>query len=78
VSNGKIATTGDLREFLATLLVEVTDGTVDTDRASKAHRLAQQINESLYAEIKVQRIRAEMGAEVEPNFGGLQLGNRRR
>jgi len=60
---GEIKTTGDLRNFLALAMEDVKGGFLDLDKASRITKLAGQINESFYAEIKTARIRTEMGEE---------------
>lgn len=74
-SNGNktVQTTGDLRDFLANMMVGVKNGTLDLDKASRITKLAGQINESFYAEVKVAKIRAEAG-EAMPALGGMRVG----
>lgn len=56
----KIKTTGDLREFLASAINSVANGTMDTDKARNITKLAAQINESFYSEIKIAKVQIEM------------------
>lgn len=74
-SNGNkmVQTTGALRDFLANMMIGVKNGTVDLDKASRITKLAGQINESFYAEVKVAKIRAEAG-EVMPALGAMKVG----
>ena len=74
-SNGNkmVQTTGDLRDFLANMMVGVKNGTLDLDKASRITKLAGQINESFYAEVKVAKIRAEAG-ESMPMLGHMRVG----
>lgn len=72
-ANKQIKTTGELRDFLATMMVGVKNGDLDVDKASRITKLAGQINESLYAEIKVAKVRAEAGQEI-PQLGALAIG----
>lgn len=60
----KLNTTGDLRNFLADVMMEVKDNGLNLDKASQITKLAGQINESFYAEIKVARIRKEAGFQM--------------
>jgi len=69
----EIKTTGQLRSFLAELMVDVKRGFLDTDRASRITKLAGQINENFYAEIKVAKVRAEAGDELT-KLGSLLVG----
>jgi hypothetical protein len=68
-----IETTGQLREFLATMIVGVKNGTVDVDKASRITKLAAQINESLYAEIKIARVRVELGDKTAEPMGEMSI-----
>lgn len=69
----KIKTTGDLRDFLASAINSVANGIMDTDKARNVTKLAAQINESFYSEIKIAKVRLEMG-EQSPNLGQLSIG----
>ncbi len=69
----KIQTTGELRDFLASMMIQVQNGNIDLDKASRITKLAGQINESFYAEIKVAKIRAEAGA-VMSDLGAMPVG----
>ena len=60
----KIRTTGELREFLANLLLGVRNGHVEPDAASRMTKIAAQINENFYAEIKVAKTRVEAGEQL--------------
>jgi hypothetical protein len=71
--NAKIKTTGDLREFLAKAMVDVQSGELNLDKAARITKLAGQINESFYAEVKVAKTRTEAGS-VMPNLGELTIG----
>lgn len=69
----KIKTTGELRSFLVNMMIGVKNGDLELDRASRITKLAGQINESFYAEIKVAKVRAEAG-QVMPQLGEMQIG----
>lgn len=73
VNTKKIKTTGQLRDFLASMMVEVKTGTLDLDKARNITKLAGQINESMYAEVKVAKVRAEAG-QIMPDLGSMQIG----
>ena len=68
----KIKNTGDLREFLCSAINSVANGTMDTDKARNVTKLAAQVNESLYSEVKVARMRLELREEAA-KFGALNL-----
>jgi len=72
--NEKIKTTGELREFLSALLLDVKNGTLELDKASRITKLAGQINENFYAEIKVSKVLLEAGSAVN-KFGELPIGS---
>lgn len=64
--SAKIKTTGQMREFLAKIMSDVQTGEIDLDKASKITKLAGQVNESFYAEIKVAKVRTEAGEQMTP------------
>jgi hypothetical protein len=70
----KIETAGQLRAFLADMIVGIKTGDVDMDAAARITKAAAQINESIYAEIKVARAAAELKQDVS-SFGHLPLGD---
>ena len=72
--NKTIRTTGELRDFLAMMMVGVKNGDLDLDKARNITKLAGQINESFYAEVKVAKVRAEAG-QVMPALGAMLVGN---
>ncbi len=69
----KITNAGKLREFLCSSINAVGNGTMSTDKARDITRLAAQVNESLYAEVKVAKTQIELGKEAS-KFGSLPLG----
>lgn len=69
----KIETTGELRKFLVDLMLEVRDGAADLDKASRITKLAAQVNESFYSEIKIARVQREAGVEAQ-QLGELPIG----
>ena len=68
-----IQTTGQLRDFLASMMVGVKNGDLDIDKASRITKLAGQINESLYAEVKVAKVRLEAGIAMGA-LGAMKVG----
>lgn len=71
--SGKIKTTGQMREFLASMMLGVKNGDLDLDKASRITKLAGQINESFYAEVKVAKVRCEAGENM-PKLGEMKIG----
>lgn len=70
----KITTTGELREFLCSAIDAVANGTMDADKARNITKLAGQINESIYAEIKVAKTQLEMHKPAA-TVGDMKLGS---
>lgn len=70
----KIETTGQLRQFLADCLVSVKDGKIKQDEARNITKMAAQINESIYSEIKTARVMFELGRESQA-MGQMSVGN---
>jgi len=69
----KISTTGELREFLINMMLGVKDGHIDVSKASQLTKLAGQINESIYAEIKTARLKIDLEQQVS-EMGSLEIG----
>jgi hypothetical protein len=67
-----IKTTGQLREFLTNMIVGVKDGHIDSDKARNITKMAAQINESFYSEIKIAKIQIEIGVQAA-NLGELAI-----
>lgn len=70
----KITNAGELREFLCSAINGVANGTFDTQKAKEVVKLSSQINESLYAEVKVAKLQIELGREAS-KMGDLNLGS---
>jgi hypothetical protein len=68
----KITTTGQLREFLCQSINSVATGTLDIQKASQITKLAAQVNESLYSEVKVARLQLELG-KTASEMGALTV-----
>jgi hypothetical protein len=54
-------------------MLGVKNGDLDLDKASRITKLAGQINENFYAEIKVAKVRAEAGENM-PALGDMNIG----
>lgn len=70
----KIETTGDLRQFLCASINAVANGTMDTEKARNIVKMAGQVNESFYSEVKVIKTQMEMGEEAK-SLGELDINN---
>jgi len=73
-ASNRIKTTGELRDFLAMMMLGVKSGDLDLDKARNITKLAGQINESFYAEVKVAKVRAEAG-QIMPALGAMKVGD---
>jgi len=61
----EIRTAGQLREYLVEMMVKLEYGQVRADEVSRITKLAAQVNESFYSEIKIRRVLKESGASAE-------------
>lgn len=69
----QIKSTGSLRQFLADSIIALKNGHMDPETARNVVKLAGQINESIYSEIKTARVQIELGREAA-QFGHLDVG----
>lgn len=70
----QLRTAGDLRGFLADVLVGIRDGTIDANKANAISKVAAQINQSLSTElVTAMKVRDAGGGEPAP--GSLTLGS---
>ncbi len=69
-----IKTAGDLRGFLADVLVGIRNGSVDTDEANAIAKVAAQINQSLAVEVNTTLQLQRMGKD-QPVAGSMMLTN---
>lgn len=58
-----IRTTGELREFLVQAIIDVRAGTLDPEKAKNITRLASQVNDSFFSEIKCALVRKSLGQQ---------------
>lgn len=70
----KIKNTGELREFLADMLIGIKNGHLEPDKARNITKMAAQINESFYSEIKIAKVQMEAGHEAT-KLGLLPIGH---
>tara|TARA_R110002126_G_scaffold31896_2_gene102010 strand:+ start:1481 stop:1702 length:222 start_codon:yes stop_codon:yes gene_type:complete len=70
----KITNTGQLRELLCDVINRIDDNTIEPHKVKAIVKLAGQINDNLYAEVKVVRTQLQTGATRE-KFGALKLGD---
>jgi hypothetical protein len=72
MKNKQMKKTGELREFLLNSINQVASGEMEEAEARNIIKLAGQVNESLYAEVKVTNTKLELG-QVTDSFGKLDL-----
>lgn len=68
----RIDTTGKLREFLVGIMVGVKNGHVDEGDARNIVKLAGQVNESFYSEIKFTKMQRDAGLTAA-DFGDTPI-----
>ncbi len=70
-----INTTGDLRKFLCNSINSVANGTMDIAKAREVTKLAGQVNESFYSEVKVARLQIDLKEEAD-KLGSLPVAGK--
>ena len=60
----QLKTTGDLRGFLAEVLVGIRDGNIDANQANSISKVAAQINQSLATEVQARMNLKDLGGEA--------------
>ena len=68
----KIKSSGQLRQFLLDSIDKLSKGEMSTDEARNIVKISGQINDNLYAEVKVLKTKIELGQETD-KFGNLNL-----
>jgi len=72
-----INTTGDLRKFLCNSISSVANGTMDIAKAKEVTKLAGQVNESFYSEVKVARLQIDL-KQTANKLGLLPVAGKKR
>lgn len=70
-----INTTVDLRKFLCSSITSVANGTMDISKAREVTKLAGQVNESFYSEVKVARLQIDLKEESD-KLGSLPVAGK--
>ena len=72
----RIKTTGELREFLVNMMLGIKDGALTIEKASGITKMAGEINESIYSELKAIRVGIEIGKKADeiPSLGNMEVG----
>ena len=70
-----INTIGDLRKFLCSSITSVANGTMDISKAREVTKLAGQVNESFYSEVKVARLQIDLKEESD-KLGSLPVAGK--
>jgi len=66
-------TVGEMREFLAAMVIGIKDGDLSVEKAARITKMVGQINESIYAEVKALKVRAELQMELK-ELGDMPIG----
>jgi hypothetical protein len=69
----RLTTAGQLRQFLADSIIAVKNKQMDAEVARNVVKLAGQLNESFYAEIKAKQVLTALG-EATSTFGAQVIG----
>ena len=72
MASDDIKTSGQLREFLVNMMKGVKNGQLAEDKARNIVKMASQVHESFYSEIKIAKTRKEMGLAIS-DLGALPL-----
>lgn len=67
-----IKTTGELREFLVNAMLGLKNGQMEIGVAQGVMKLASQVNESFYSEIKIARFKIDAGLK-SADLGELKI-----
>lgn len=70
----QIQTAGQLREFLCMQLLGIKNGDVEINKASAITKMAEQITNSLYSEMKMKQLQLAAG-ENYAKIGSMALGD---
>lgn len=68
-----IKTTGELRTLLANAMKGIMNGDLDVEKGIALHKLAKNVNESLYSETKIAMFHNDIGRTVD-DMGALKIG----
>lgn len=69
----RIQSTQQFRQFLLDAITATSKGDMKPEAAARITKLAAQVNENMYAELKAKKVLKELG-EVAPGFGDLRIG----
>jgi hypothetical protein len=70
----EIKTTGELRTYLCQTMTRLDAGEIKSEDAARICKLASQVNESFYSEIKVKKTMMEAGEKKTAELGQLKIG----
>lgn len=71
----EIKTTGHLRQVLGETLVALRNNQISTEQAKNISRIATQINQSFYAEVKAYLVMKSLNRKAPP-LGQLLVGEK--
>jgi hypothetical protein len=63
---------GQMRQFIADMMVSVKNGDTKVDEARTVLKMAEKVTENLYAETKTMMVLHELGKKV-PELGELKI-----
>jgi hypothetical protein len=69
----QIETAGQLRTFLCNMMLGIKNGDIEINKATQITKMAEQITNSLYSEMKMQQLQIDAGAKYYA-IGHLPLG----
>ena len=67
-----IQTSGELREFLCNMIVGIKNGDLELNKATQITKMAEQITNSLYSEMKMQSLQIQAG-EKYAKIGAMSI-----
>lgn len=70
----KIQTAGQLRIFLCNMILGIKNGDIEINKATQITKMAEQITNSLYSEMKMQQLQIQAGNK-HYLIGQLPLGD---
>jgi hypothetical protein len=74
MKNVNIQTAGQLRQFLCNMILGIKNGDLELNKATQITKMAEQITNSLYSEMKMQQLQIAAGRQYEA-IGQMALGD---
>lgn len=70
----QIETAGQLRQFLCNMILGIKNGDLELNKATQITKMAEQITNSLYSEMKMQQLQLSAGRQYYA-IGQMPVGN---